>query len=241
MNTHQNTRRAATIAAAAVVGILAAACGSSSSAPSTSPVTVFNVAADPGQNLPVANPSHHVALTAAELQTTLDSLLSKHAALVATLMHQVGAGDDSPTAAITDLAANTQDLTNAIALVYGNDGARAFAQLWEQHTQFFIDYAHADRVHDNGAKRLAQRRLLDYQNDFASFVNAATANGASLTAVTGLLHSHVHDLTSFIDADVAGHRAEAQQILQKTIADMHVIAKAISGAIAAQHLDTVTP
>jgi len=27
------------------------------------------------------------------------------------------------------------------------DGARAFAELWEQHTQFFVDVAHADRMH----------------------------------------------------------------------------------------------
>ncbi len=128
-----------------------------------------------------------------------------------------------------------------IARVYGRNGARAFAQLWEQHTQFFVDYAQADRVHSNAAKRLAQGQLLDYQTDFASFVSTVTASGSSLTAVTGMLHAHVHDLTSYIDADVAGNDTEAHQILTHAVATMHLIAKTVSDAIAAQHLETVGP
>jgi len=216
------------------------ACGSSPHA-ATTPVTVYNVSADPGQNLPATGRGKHVLLTTAMLRSTLDSLLSKHVTLVAALVHQVGEGDASPTEHIRALAANSQALTDVIARVYGHDAARAFAQLWEQHTQFFIDYAHADRVHSNAAKRLAQEQLLDYQNDFASFVSTATASNASLTAVTGLLHAHVHDLTSYIDADVAGHDTEAHQILIEAVATMHVIAKTVSDAIAAQHLETVSP
>src|SRR5207302_2342384 len=141
--------------------------------------------------------------------------LSVHATLVAALMHQVGDGDASPTDQVKALAANTRALTEVVARVYGSEAARAFAQLWEQHTQFFIDYAQADRDHSNAAKRLAQGQLLDYQNDFASFVSTATASDASLTAVTGLLHTHLHGLTSYIDAHVvwyssSEHMSEAQ-------------------------------
>lgn len=221
-----------------LVGALAA-CGSSSRA-STTPITVFNLSADPAHDLGATNAKHPVTITVAELRSTLDSLLSTHATLVAALMHEVGAGNDSVTASVNALMDNTKALTGAIALVYGNDGARAFAQLWEQHTQFFIDYAQADRANDRKAKHLAQDRLLDYQNDFASFVSTATAGGASLAAVTGLLHDHVHDLISYVDADVAGRRQDAQQLLDQAVAHMHVIAKAVSDAIVAQHLDTVT-
>jgi hypothetical protein len=231
--------RIGTLAVAALLAGSVAACGSSNS-DSTSPVTVFNISADPGVSLPAAA-TGHARLTTAVLRTDLDTVLAQHAQLVADLMHQVGAGNDAPTAAIHSLAANTTALTDAISLIYGPEGGRAFAQLWEQHTQFFIDYAHADRVHDGGAKRLAQRRLLDYQNDFANFVTTATAGGAPLLAVTQLLHGHVQDLTSYIDADVAGHHDEAHRILTQAVAHMHVIAKAIADAIAAQHLKTVIP
>ncbi|MCU1466505.1 MAG: copper amine oxidase [Actinomycetia bacterium] len=233
------TRRAGvTIMSAAVAMAGLTGCGSSS-APSASPVTVFSVSADPGSDLPVVDAKHPVVLTAVKLRSTLDSLLSEHASLVATVMHLVGAGDDNPSAAVSALGANTKALTDAIAVIYGVDGARAFAQLWQQHTQFFVDIAHADRTHDAGAKDLAQRQLLDYQNDFASFVTTATAGGASLVAVTGLLHGHVADFMSYIEADVGGNRREALRLRELAVAHMHVIAKAIADAIVAQHLKTV--
>jgi hypothetical protein len=229
------------LAAAALLVASLAACGSSSSSSeSTTPVTVFSLSADPGLNLPAAARGK-ARLTTAALRSDLDTVLAQHAQLVAALMHQVGAGNDNPTAAVDALAANTKALTNAISLIYGPEGGRAFAQLWEQHTQFFIDYAYADRVRSGNAKQLAERRLLDYQNDFASFVSSATAGRAPLLAVTGLLHSHVHDLTSYIDADVAGHGDEAKQLLDRAVAHMHDIARAITDAIAAQHLKTIAP
>jgi len=213
------------------------ACGSSSHE-SVTPVTVFNLSADPAQHIPAvkANPA---VLTAAVLRTTLDALLAKHAELVIALAHQVGAGNDSPNAEVNALAANTQNLTDAIALVYGRDAARAFAQLWEQHTQFFVNYAQADRSHDHKAKEDAESQLADYQSDFASFLSTATAGGVGLVAVTSLLHTHVTDITSYIDADVAGHTALAAELQTHAVTHMHIIARAIAAAIAAQHLATV--
>ena len=235
-----STRITPALGAIAMFVAALAACGSSSHA-ATTPVTVYNISADPGDNLPAIDAKHRVVLTTAVLRSTLDSVLSTHATLVAALMVRVGDGDTAPIEQVKALASNTRALTDVVARVYGNEAARAFAQLWEQHTQFFIDYAQADRDHSNAAKRLAQGQLLDYQNDFASFVSTATASDASLTAVTGLLHAHVHDLTSYIDAEVAGHETEARQILTQAVANMHIIAKAISDAIAAQHPDTVAP
>jgi hypothetical protein len=214
------------------------ACGSSSHAAST-PITVFNVSADPSKDLPVIDGKHHAPLTAAALRSALDSLLSKHASLVAALVDQVIGGSTTPNAAISALAANTDALTNAIEKVYGVNAARAFAQLWAQHTQFFIDYANAAYRHDNSGTEAADSKLGDYQNDFASFVDTATAGGASLAAVAGLLHGHVHDITSYVDAAVSGDRAATDRILAESIAHMHVIASAITRAILAQHLKTV--
>ena len=202
-------------------------CGSGSHQAAT-PVTVFNLAADPAQQIPAADPKHP-PMTAAALRTAFDSLLSQHVALVAALAHAVDHGNDTPTAEVKALAANTRDLTDALALIYGRDAARAFAQLWEQHTQFFIDYAQAARTHDGAGKDLARGQLSDYQNDFASFVTTATAGGVALNAVTKLLHTHVDDITSYVDADVSGHAAEAAALLQHAVTHMHLIAGAIAG------------
>ncbi len=69
-----------------------AACGSDSRHSAT-PVAVFDVGADPARNIPAADPRHPVVLTAAQVHSTFDSLLSTHVALVAALMHDVGAGE----------------------------------------------------------------------------------------------------------------------------------------------------
>jgi hypothetical protein len=228
-----------TLLVASLVASLAA-CGSSSHASST-PVTVFDMSADPGKGLPVAKPGHHVVLTSAAVRSALDSLLSAHATLVATLMHEVGAGSSDTTKAVNALAANTRALASSITLIYGTDGGRAFQQLWEQHTQFFIDYAQAERDHNGGAKEEAASELRDYQNDFANFVSTATGGGVPLVTVTNLLHDHVQDLTRYIDADIHGHTDEAGRLLRQAVTHMHVIAKAVSDSIVAQHLKTVRP
>jgi hypothetical protein len=233
-------RTTSALAATALFVAALAACGSSSHA-SSSPITVFNVAADPSRNLPVTDPKHHVALTTATLRLTVDALLSRHVVLVAALVHRVVADDAGAEGPVAALTANTAALTAAIEQVYGADAARAFEQLWTQHTQFFLDYAQAAHDHDGAAKEKAESELVDYQNDFANFVSTATAGGASLAAVTALLHGHVHDVTSYIDADAAGHEIQARQILALGVGHMHVIAQAVSRAIEAQHLKTVKP
>lgn len=232
-------RTASALGASALLVSGLAACGSSSHA-SPSPITVFNVSADPSENLP-APATHQVTLTNATLRSTVDALLSKHVVLIAALVHRVDAGDTSVPDAVAALTANTAALTSAIEQVYGKDAARAFEQLWAQHTQFFLDYAQAARDHDSGGKQTAESELRDYQNDFANFVSTATADGASLVDVTALLHGHVDDVMSYIDADVAGHEVDAQRILAQAVAHMHLIAGAVSHAIALQHLKTVKP
>jgi hypothetical protein len=236
MNVRRGLRPAATLLLVVALG----GCGSGSH-PQATPVTVFDVQSDPGANLPATNARHHARLTRAEVKASFDSLLTRHATLVAALMHEVGGGNDQPTAAIRALAANTQSLTDAIALIYGSDGARAFAQLWEQHTQFFIDFAQATRAHDGQAEHEAEDRLADYQNDFANFLATATGGGVPLVAVTRLLHGHVEDMTDYIAADVAGRTGDAQHLLDRADAHMHVIAKAVADAIVRQHLATVSP
>ncbi len=197
-------RALGTLGAIALTAGLLSGCASGSHQAAT-PITVFNLAADPAQQIPAPDPKRP-PLTAAALRRAFDTLLSEHVTLVAALAHAVdtGNGDATPTDAVKALAANTQALTDALASVYGRDAARAFAQLWEQHTQFFIDYAQSARTNDSAGKALAKSQLHDYQSDFASFVTTATAGGVELVAVTNLLHTHVDDITSYVDADVSG-------------------------------------
>ena len=126
---------------------------------SSAAVSVFDLAADPARNLPAVDPRHPVVLTVAALHASFDSLLSQHVTLVAALMHEVGAGDADITRRSTPWRQIRSRSPTRIAVVYGTDAARAFAQLWEQHSQFFVDYAQATRDHDGKAKHEAEDRL----------------------------------------------------------------------------------
>jgi hypothetical protein len=53
--------------------------------------------------------------------------------------------------------------------------------------------------------------------------------------VVDLLHTHVEDLTGYIDAHSSGDDAEAQARLASATSYMSVIAEALAGAIAAQN------
>jgi hypothetical protein len=238
MSGHQiSVRAAVALAVLALFAVVFEGVGSHSRT-TDAPVVVFDVAADPGEAVPVV---HQAALEVSTLRTQLDSLLSQHVVLVAALAHAVDAGDDNPTAAVRALTKNSQALTGAIATVYGPDAGRAFEQIWEQHTQFFVDYAQAARAHDGGKRGEAINRLNDYQNDFASFLSTATDGSAPIAAVSVLLHGHVEDLLRYIDDDVAGKRAEAEHDLQQAVGHMRVISRTVANAIAAHSPDTIKP
>ena len=71
-----SARRLSALSATALLVCGSAACGSSSHA-SSSPITVFNVSADPTRNLPTL-PKHRVVLTDATLRSTVNDLLARH-------------------------------------------------------------------------------------------------------------------------------------------------------------------
>ena len=98
---------------------------------------------------------NHAVLTSTVLRSTLDSLLVE-ARRTRRDAHARGRRRERSSRPRRSMRwpPTRTSLTGAIELVYGTDAARAFAQLWEQHTQFFIDYAQAVRA----AQRLSRRR-----------------------------------------------------------------------------------
>lgn len=194
---------------------------------------IFDLEAGTSVGLDPAPAAEGVVIPAAELESLLGELLGEHAELVARVMVAAADGDDTADA-VDALQANTVELTGAMNTVYGPTGAGAFDQLWGQHTQFFAEYAVASGDGDEGRRDRAYAKLHDYHVDFASFADTATGGTAPAEVVVGLLHTHVEDLTRFIDAHTAGDDAAAEEHLRSAMDYMPVIADALAGAIAAQ-------
>ena len=166
---------------------------------------IFDLEAGTSVGLDPAPAAEGVVIPAAELESLLGELLGEHAELVARVMVAAADGDDTADA-VDALQANTVELTGAMNTVYGPTGRR--------------DRAYA--------------KLHDYHIDFASFADTATGGTAPAEVVVGLLHTHVEDLTRFIDAHTAGDDAAAEEHLRSAMDYMPVIADALAGAIAAQ-------
>jgi hypothetical protein len=132
------------------------------------------------------------------------------------------------------LAANTDDIVAAVGLVYGPVGARAFAQLWANHTQFLIAYAAATANHDAAAKRDALANLADYEHDSAALFDQATGGRASTATVQQLLYNHVVQMTSGLDAAADGRADLHVQIGVQAHSYAIDIGGALASAIAAQ-------
>lgn len=220
------------LAVAAVVAVPVQACTSERSE-RAAPV-IFDLEGGTTDGLDPTAAATGAVVPAADLESLLEDLLAEHAELVADVMVAAADGTDDEQA-VAALKANSVELTGAINLVYGPTGAAAFDQLWGQHTQFFADYAVAAGDDDQERRDEAMSKLHDYHLDFASFSDTATGGQAPAEVVVDLLHTHVEDLTGYIDAYSSGDDAEAQARLASATSYMSVIAEALAGAIAAQN------
>jgi hypothetical protein len=218
----------------AIAVVLVAGIGGCSSEPEQRAAPeIFDLEAGTSVGLDPQPAAERTVVPAADLEALLADLLGEHAELVADVMTAAADGD-STEESVEQLQANTVELTAAINLVYGPDGAAAFDQLWGQHTQFFAEYAVASGDGDRVRQDTAYAKLHDYHLDFSSFADTATGGTAPAEVVIELLHNHVSDLTGYIDAHTSGDAEEAAERLESATSYMSVIADALAGAIAAQ-------
>lgn len=230
-----NRRSAGPVAVVLAVAVAVVGLASCTSEPEQRAAPqIFDLEAGASVGLDPEPAAQGVVIPAAELEALLADLLGEHAELVADVMLAAADGDDTADS-VEALQENTVELTGAINLVYGPDGAAAFDQLWGQHTQFFAEYAVAAGDGDEQRKNEEYAKLHDYHLDFSSFADTATGGAAPFDAVVELLHTHVSDLTGYIDAHVAGDDAEAARFREAATSYMTVIADALAGAIAAQN------
>ena len=170
---------------------------------------------------------------AASLRTTLNLVLAEHTILAA---NATGAALDGRTddfeAAAAELAANGQDLTDAVVSIYGPDAA-VFGDGWERHIGFFVDYTNAAAAGDQAGMDAARADLEGYAADLAAFLAGANPNLPEDT-VTELVTGHITSLLPVIDAQAAGDQAAAYTELAAATAHMGMIADPLAGAIAGQ-------
>lgn len=175
---------------------------------------------------------------AASLRTLLNNLESEHVDLAAAATRAGFDGDPAFNAAAGALGKNTDELSAAIASVYGEDAGAQFKEIWASHIGFFVDYTVAAKGGDQAGMDKAVQNLNGYVEAISTFLSGANPN-LPKDAVAQLVTEHVGLLKEAVDKHGAGDYTgsyDAQSRARTQITSQ--IADTIAGAIVKQKPDS---
>jgi len=171
---------------------------------------------------------------AADLRALLNNLEAEHVDLAAAATRAGFDGDPSFQAAAAALGKNTDNLSAAIASVYGEQAGAQFKEIWASHIGFFVDYTVAAKAGDQAGMDKAVQNLNGYVEAISAFLSSANPN-LPKDAVAQLVTEHVGLLKTAVDKYGAGDYAgsyEAQRQAREQITTK--IANTLAGAIIKQ-------
>lgn len=191
--------------------------------------------AGPGQQMspPGIVLTQNSQVSAEELRIILERQLGQHALLAVEAMRAGVSGQEHFEAAAASLNQNTDDLTESIRLVYGDEGAEAFNGLWNDHIDFFVQYTVGVAEGDQQAQDDAIQRLDQYRADFGGFLDSATEGQLPANDVADLLQMHVNQLVAQVDAYAAEDWTTSAAQTREAYAHMFGTARGLAGAIVA--------
>ena len=185
------------------------------------------------------------AISAADLRTTLNLLLSEHITLAAKATNAaLGGRMDEFTAYGGLLTTNGNDVGDLVGQVYGDSAKTMFNGIWGAHNGYFVDYTKGVAANDDAMKNTAVMNLTDkYVPDFAKLISGAT--GLKEADVASLTMEHVTKTKAIVDAQAAAIKSKskddwttAYNAIRDGFAHMKMIGDALSEAIASKNSDT---
>lgn len=185
----------------------------------------------------VSSTAPDTATKAADLRALLNNLESGHVDLAAAATRAGFDGDPTFQAAAGALGKNTDELSAAVASVYGEEAGAKFKEIWTSHIGFFVDYTVAAKAGDQAGMDKAVQNLNGYVEAISTFLSGANPN-LPKDAVAQLVTEHVTLLKEAVDKhgakDYAGsYDAQARARTQIT----NKIADTLAGAIVKQNPD----
>ena len=235
---HLRRRSLGVVATLSLTAAIAAGCGGSDSsttattapaAGSTGTATTMPASTmeDMTTTMAAGKPGFNDAV---DLRVTLNRLLGEHMLIAVDATQTALLGGKSFDAKGAELQANTDDLADAIGGLYGDDAKAAFANQWNAHNGYFVNYTVGTAKNDEAAKQTAVDGLMMYQKDFGEFL--ATATGLPADAVQAQLGMHVMHTAKAVDAfgtkDYDGSYANAAQGYVHMGATGDILAEAIA-------------
>lgn len=171
---------------------------------------------------------------AIDLRAQLNYTFTEHAGLAVMAMQDGADGAESFDQAAGALLANADDLTAAVASVYGEEAGAQFGEIWGSHIGYFVDYVTATGAGDADGQAAAKADLDEYIVEQAALLEAATEGRIPAEALEEGLTTHVSQLLGSFDAYVAGDYETAYSEMRSAYAHMTMPAAGLSAAITDQ-------
>lgn len=178
--------------------------------------------------------SAQVSNPAIDLRATLDSILSEHAYLAVITMQKGLDGAADFEAAAGQLGENTDELSKAVASVYGDKAGEQFKEIWSSHIGYFVDYVKATAGNDEEGRKKALANLDGYRVTQADFLAVATENRLKAKDLEEGLKMHVDQLVWAFDNYGAEEYDKAYESLKESMHHMFGTGKGLSWAITDQ-------
>ncbi|GGD92976.1 copper amine oxidase N-terminal domain-containing protein [Paenibacillus nasutitermitis] len=137
-----------------------------------------------------------------DLRAALGQLLGEHSVLAIIAMQKGYDASADFNEAANALSANTDDLTAAVASVYGDSAGTEFKTIWTSHIGYFVDYVKATAAKDEPARQKAIANLEEYRTKQAAFFANANPDNFKQDAIADGLKMHIHHLLDAFDAYV---------------------------------------
>lgn len=183
------------------------------------------------------NADTSVSTPASELRSSLGHLFTEHAFLAVETLKKGADGTEDFDALAGALGQNTDDLTAAVASVYGEEAGVAFKEIWSSHIGYFVDYATATAGDDQAGKDKAVAELDKYIVEQAAFLETATEGRLKAADLEAGLKMHVDQLVWAFDSYVAGDYETSYMNEREAIKHMTMVAAGLSTAITDQFPD----
>ncbi len=195
---------------------------------------VFRLDHDPSRNVAAVAADRGVVLPAADLRLELERQFAWHSVALAQTMRAASVGHAQTSGWLDAMKDNNDAMAADIGVVYGPAAARAFDQVWAQHTQFLVNYSVAMANGDADAVSTARESLDVYVQDQASMLSLATGGRLPTKAVTDMLRTHIDTMIRQIDDDHANDLVGSRKLGNADVRHLVGIAGALSGAISEQ-------
>lgn len=174
---------------------------------------------------------------AGDLRADLNYLLSEHAGIAISAMQNGISEAPEFDASAKVLGQNTEDLSKAIASVYGDEAGEAFKKMWSEHVGYFVDYVNATANEDEEAQKEALTNLENYREDFSMFMEKATEGNVSADMLAKGLQQHVDQLIGSFESYADGNYDEAFTTAREAYGHMYGASKMLSSGIVMQFPD----